>query len=235
MHRSAIRLAALTALAVAALPAAASASTGDRDHDGMPDRWEQRHHVRSADADPDRDRLVNAFEFAAGTKPRDADSDDDRVRDPREDGDHDGLVNVVEARFDLDPKSDDTDDDGVEDAEEGAGAILSFEDGVLTLRLAGGGSVTAAVDEHTDVLCRDERRDEDEDEDEDHDEQDADDDDRVLARAATDDGGGSEKFCDADELVAGRIVREAELKLSSGALRFRKIKVVIAEEVNPAA
>ena len=80
-----IALAALTLCAVIALGAGASARTGDRNHDRIPDRWEKRHHlslhVNQARRDQDRDGLNNRDEFKAGTDPRDRDSDDDGVKD----------------------------------------------------------------------------------------------------------------------------------------------------------
>lgn len=81
-------LAALAALAMLALPAVASAKRRDRNHDRVPDRWEKRHHlslkVKQTWRDQDRDHLRNRQEFLAGTDPRDRDSDDDGIRDDRE-------------------------------------------------------------------------------------------------------------------------------------------------------
>jgi hypothetical protein len=74
---------ALGALLLLALPAAAAAK--DRNHDRIPDRWEHKHHlstkVDQARRDQDRDHLRNRAEFLAGDNPRDADSDNDGVRD----------------------------------------------------------------------------------------------------------------------------------------------------------
>ncbi len=94
-------LLALFALAMlAALPATAGAKRharhgakvahkADRNRDGLPDRWERRNHlslrVNQAGRDQDRDGSVNAAEFAAGTNPRDSDTDDDGMRDGSED------------------------------------------------------------------------------------------------------------------------------------------------------
>lgn len=70
---------------VLVVPAAANASRGDRDHDRMPDRWERAHHLNThrndARRDLDRDGLTNLAEFRDHTDPRDADSDDDGVKD----------------------------------------------------------------------------------------------------------------------------------------------------------
>jgi len=79
---------ALGALALLALPAAASAKAKDRNHDHIPDRWEKRHKlslkVNQARRDQDHDHLRNRAEFKAGTNPRDADSDNDGIKDGQE-------------------------------------------------------------------------------------------------------------------------------------------------------
>src|SRR3954447_21009830 len=76
------------AASLLALPAGALAKRHDRDHDRMADRWEKRHHLNThandARRDPDHDGLRNLSEFRRGTDPRDADSDDDGVRDDDE-------------------------------------------------------------------------------------------------------------------------------------------------------
>jgi len=146
-------LIAAVAVAIAALPAAAQAAPRDRDGDGMPDRWERRNHVRSANADPDRDRVDNRNEYVEGTLARDADSDNDRRRDGREDRDRDRLNNAAEDATGNDPTDRDTDDDGILDSLEQAGVVSAYVDGVLTIDLANGSSVTAAVTEETDVDC----------------------------------------------------------------------------------
>ena len=80
-------LAALALLLV--LAPGASARGGDRNHDRIPDRWERAHHlslkVNQAAKDQDHDGMRNRAEFHAGTDPRDADTDDDGIRDGRED------------------------------------------------------------------------------------------------------------------------------------------------------
>jgi len=52
-----------------------AAGTGDSDHDGLPDAWEQEHgtfvFISDADADPDRDGLKNWEEYVSGTHPND--------------------------------------------------------------------------------------------------------------------------------------------------------------------
>jgi hypothetical protein len=78
---------------VLALPGVASAKRGDRNHDRIPDRWERAHHlsvrVNQARRDQDHDGLRNRAEFRAGDNPRDADTDNDGIRDGQE---HAGRV-----------------------------------------------------------------------------------------------------------------------------------------------
>jgi hypothetical protein len=83
------RSVAVAALAALAVPAGASAAKpADRDHDRMPDRWERAHrlstHRNDARKDADRDGLKNLAEFRAHTDPRDADTDDDGIKDGKE-------------------------------------------------------------------------------------------------------------------------------------------------------
>jgi hypothetical protein len=141
----------LTAL----LPTSSFAARADRDGDGLPDRWERRHHARSAGADLDRDGLTNLAEYRSGTNPRKRDSDRDRLPDGREDPDRDRLDNRAEARYAWDPRKADTDRDGIRDGAENAG-LLSAVDGLqVTLRLAvRGATVTGALADPEVVTCR---------------------------------------------------------------------------------
>jgi hypothetical protein len=132
-HRNRARIAgllvaAVSLLAMLALPGVAAAKHGDRNDDGIPDRWEQRHHlslnVNQARHDQDGDHLRNRAEFLAGDNPRDRDSDDD----------------------------------GVMDGDENAGTIASFdqESGRLTINLFGGNTVSGLVTDRTRIKCEDE-------------------------------------------------------------------------------
>src|SRR4051794_18905812 len=85
-----LKLSLFAVLAALVLPAAAQAA--DRNHDGLPDRWEHRYHlslrIDQSGRDQDRDGLRNRGEFDARTSPRSADTD------------HDGLGDAAEAAWD---------------------------------------------------------------------------------------------------------------------------------------
>ena len=70
------------------LAAPAAAKPRDRDRDRLPDRWERKHDLkvgkRDGRRDPDRDGLRNTLEYKAGTNPRKADTDGDRLPDGQE-------------------------------------------------------------------------------------------------------------------------------------------------------
>jgi hypothetical protein len=118
-----------TVVAALALSLAAMAAIGvakDRNDDGIPDRWEKRHHlslkVDQARRDQDSDALRNRGEFEAG----------------------------------MDPRDEDTDGDGVADGDEGAGTITAWDPdtGELTIALFGGETVTGTVTDDTEIECR---------------------------------------------------------------------------------
>ena len=119
----------LVAVAALALSLAAMAAIGiakDRNDDGIPDRWEKRHHlslkVDQARRDQDSDALRNRGEYEAG----------------------------------MDPRDEDTDSDGIEDGDEGAGTITAWDPatGELTVSMFGGDSVSGTVTDDTEIECR---------------------------------------------------------------------------------
>lgn len=142
-------IAAAIAASLLVVPAGALAKSRDRDHDGMPDKWEKQHHlnVHANDArkDPDHDHLSNRAEFRDHTNPRKADTDGDGINDGNEVRDH------------TNPRSDDSDRDGVEDGDEIAGTITSLQNGLLTIQLAGtgAGTVSGTVNDQTGIECDD--------------------------------------------------------------------------------
>jgi hypothetical protein len=249
MHRLAIGTAALALLAALAAPAAAFAR--DRDHDGLPDRWEKRHHLslhhKSAARDPDRDKVDNRNEFVEGTDPRDRDTDNDGVRDGREDPDRDHLRNASEDKTGMDPRDPDTDDDGVLDGEEQAGVVDSFEGGVLVIRLATGGTITGTVTDATEVECESEGeaegeeshslRDarsadepgdaEDDPGDGEGDHEDGDTEGDHHDGDAGDEDGEHEDACSIDHLQTGVAVHEAELSLTGEGAVFTEVQLVL--------
>jgi|tagenome__1003787_1003787.scaffolds.fasta_scaffold20948228_3 hypothetical protein len=135
----------LAATALLAIPAAASASA-DRNHDGLPDGWETRHHlslkVNQSGKDADRDGLTNKGELHHGTDPRKADTD------------RDGMKDGAEVRTGNNPRRRDSDGDGVKDGAEHAGMVASFVNGLLTIKLSDGSTVKGHVDDSTAVSCR---------------------------------------------------------------------------------
>src|SRR3954470_12038281 len=81
----------------------AQASSSDRNHDGLPDRWERAHHLSL------------------------------HVNQARRDQDRDGLNNRGEYRAGMNPHKRDSDGDGIADGKENAGSVTSFANGVLTI------------------------------------------------------------------------------------------------------
>src|SRR4051812_28885937 len=79
-----IKLCVLLATGMLAVPGTALAAK-DRNHDGIPDRWEHRYHlnlkVDQSTRDQDRDRVRNLDEWRDHTSPRDSDSDNDGTKD----------------------------------------------------------------------------------------------------------------------------------------------------------
>ncbi|HET8755617.1 MAG TPA: hypothetical protein VFM58_06400 [Solirubrobacteraceae bacterium] len=202
------KLAPALALAFAAsLMLASGAFAKDRNHDRIPDKWEKRHHLSL------------------------------KHKQGRRDQDHDGLKNRGEWRARLDPREADTDGDGVDDGDENTGTVESFEDGVLTISLFNGDTITGAVTDDTEIECDDDADDDrghddhgDDDGDHHHgdhgDDDEGDDDHGDDARAAHrgDDDEGNED-CGTEALVAGAKVLEAELKIRDGEAAWDEVEL----------
>ena len=124
-----------------ALSWAVPAEARDRDRDRMGDGWERRHKVSKPQGDPDKDGLTNRFEFRRRTHPRRADTD------------RDGLRDADELRFGWHPRRRDTDRDGIRDGDEGAGTVEASDRKTISIRLASGGLLAAAVGEDTEMVC----------------------------------------------------------------------------------
>lgn len=204
---------ALGALAILVLPAAAAAKRSDRNHDGIPDRWEKRHHlslkVNQAHRNQDHEGLNNRAEFENGTNPRDPDTDDD------------ALTDAQDVRMGDDPTDADTDDDGIEDGDENGGTIASFDGTTLTINVTGGGTISGQVTESTEIECEgshdgsaqasEDNQGSDEGEDD--------------AEASGSEGPGSGDSCTTADLLPGATVQEAELTETSSGPVFDEVKL----------
>jgi hypothetical protein len=184
---------------VASLLLATAASAHDRNRDRIPDRWERAHHLSL------------------------------HVNQARRDQDHDGLNNRGEFRARFDPRRADTDGDGIDDGDENAGTVASFTGGVLTINLAGGGTLAGEVTEDTEIECDDvahaaDDGDDHEGDDGDHHHGGDDGDDDHNGDDGDDDDEGGDN-CPAGALAAGAVVHEAELKARDGKAVFEKVEL----------
>src|SRR5919109_301326 len=126
----------------------------------------------------------------------------------KRDQDRDQLRNRGEFKAGMNPRDADSDDDGVLDGDEGAGVIESFnaDTGLLQIHVfADGSTLSGTVTDDTEIEC----------ENDDVDEPDE----------PGDDEEGDEDECTVDDLVPGRVVREAELELGAGGLVFEEIEL----------
>jgi hypothetical protein len=227
MRRLTLFISVALALLVFALPATAGAKrshhksrhhrVADRNHNGIPDRWEHRFRVHKASADPDRDGVANIGEFHNGTNPRDADTDNDGIKDGDDDANHDGI----------------------DDADEQSGVIDSFDatTGKLTVKLVNGDSLTGTVNSGTEIECEAPATTR-------HDGEDnsgpgSGDDNSgpgsTTSGSGDDDNQGddnddqgeneNEGNCGTDALTQGTIVREAELRLTAAGAVFEEIEL----------
>jgi hypothetical protein len=184
------------------LVAGASAHMRDRNHDRIPDRWEKKHHLSL------------------------------HVKQTRRDQDHDGLNDLGEFKAGTNPRDADSNDNGIEDGAEHAGTISSFSNGVLTIALDGGGTLTGNVTDATEIECHgasmssdggpsgDDNGDQG-----DNDDQGDDNGDQGDNDDQGDDNGDQGMACDQSALTKNASVDEAELSASNGSATFRKIEL----------
>ena len=193
---------ALALVAALGVVSSASATSRDRNHDRLPDRWERAHHLSL------------------------------KVKQAKRDQDKDGLNNRGEWRAKLDPRDDDSDDDGIEDGDENAGTIKSFEGGVLTITLAEGGELSAKVDDETEIECHSKgdlkahSSGVDEDGDGDHGDDDGEHGDDEDGDDVREHGDDDDDRCSADALKPGTKVHEAELEISSKGKRWEELELL---------
>ena len=210
---------ALALVASLGVVSTASAKGRDRNHDRLPDRWERAHHLSL------------------------------KVKQAKRDQDRDGLDNRGEFRARTNPRDADTDNDGIEDGDENAGTIKSFEGGVLTITLAGGGELDGKVDDQTEIECHstgdlkarsssdegddhgddengddegDDHGDDDEGDDQGDDDQGEDEDGDDVNEHGDDD----DDRCSADALQPGTKVHEAELDVTSQGKRWDELELI---------
>jgi len=223
---------ALGALALLAMPALAAAK--DRNHDRIPDRWEKHHKlsltVNQARRDQDHDHLRNRAEFLAGDNPRDADSDDDGVKDGSEQAGtivsfdaetgrlvidlfgNDTIAGVVngdtEIKCDDDSSTASSSSEGSDSGEEEAGDDNGGE-GEEEAGDDNGGEGEPGDDNGGDH--------------EEGDDHSGPSDNSGPGHEGDDDHG--DRLCTTAELVPGAVVEEAELKVENGQATFAEVEL----------
>jgi hypothetical protein len=192
----------------------------DRNRDRIPDRWECRHNlslkVKQTTRDPDRDGLNNLGEFKAGDDPHKADSNGNGVNDGNE---HSGTIKS----FVADAGSPNT--------------------GTLTIALDGGGEVTGKVTSNTECKVKPATptatasRDGESGDDNHGDNSapgsttngdnhgDATENENENENQNEDQNENENHGCTAADLTQGRVVREAELKVTPTGAVFSEIKL----------
>lgn len=184
-------------------------ATADRNRDRLPDRWECRNRlslrVNQARRDQDRDGLNNLGEFRAGDNPRDADTDNDGVKDGEE---HAGKIASFDAQtgtlvINLD----------------GGGTVSGTVNSSTELECKSAASSTARASRDSGEAEQGDRGDGDRSGGDnggsgDNDQQ-------------GENENENENACTTADLQAGRTVREAELKVTSAGSVFEKIEVVV--------
>jgi hypothetical protein len=214
-------LAALALVAAAAIPASASAR--DRNHDRIPDKWEKRHHLslhhNQARRDQDRDGMRNRAEWKYGFDPRDRDSDDDGVRDSKENAGTvksfaDGVLTISLAKGgDVSGAVTGATEIECETGEQHAGDDHGDD----------GPTHDAGDDQGDDGPTHDAGDDHGDDDSGHHGDDDSGDDHSGPGAHSTSD---DDHRCSADALKAGAVVREAELKLTDGGAVWREVELL---------
>jgi hypothetical protein len=244
----------------------------DPDHDGLRNIAEYRRHVVPRAEDSDNDGMDDGDEVhdgRASTDVGDADTNDNGVVDGDQDADRDGVDNEDEDdaiepcladdddtdgdSIDNEDENDfgtrvndaDSDDDGVQDGDEHAGVISAVDGARVTIQLAAGGSLTAAVEDETLIACDDGSAGDESDDPSSHDEGDDSADDEgddvdveveVLdpddfdddGAAADDDSGDDDVIVDdcAPALQVGMVVYEADVEVGPSGLLLTYLDLV---------
>lgn len=144
MRKTSLMAVAFALAALTALLMAGSAAAADKNRDKIPDKWEKKNHlslkVDQAPRDQDHDGLNNAGEYADHTDPHNPDSNGDGISDSQDGGQTESP----------DPP---TNGDGLPGGNDQAGTILSYADGVLTIDMFTGGSISGNVTADTRYRC----------------------------------------------------------------------------------
>jgi hypothetical protein len=221
MRRLTLFISVALALLAFAIPATAGATRShhkrthharmvDRNHNGMADRWERKFRVHKATADPDRDGVQNIGEFHNGTNPRDADTDNDGVKDGQEKA---GQVVSFTAGILTVHLFNGDDVKGTVDAD----TEIECDDAATTPTTTAP-AARAADDGGGDNGDGDHER---------GDHQGPGDDGQGDDDQGDDDGHDQgQAGCDATKLTSGAVVQEAELKATAAGLVFEKIELV---------
>lgn len=149
MRKTSLMAVAFALAALTVLLMAGSAAAADKNRDKIPDKWEKKNHlslrVNQAAKDQDQDGLNNAGEYADHTDPHNPDTDSDGVSDSQDTDNHDGPGTES-----PDPPEN---GDGLPGGNDQAGTIASYADGVLTIDMFTGGSISGNVTADTRYRC----------------------------------------------------------------------------------
>lgn len=207
--------AALGLIALLALPSFAAAKAKDRNHDGIPDRWEKRFHlslrVDQAHRNQDHEGLDNLEEFEHGTNPRAADTD------------HDGLTDSQEVEVGDNPRRADSNGDGIPDGQENAGKVATFDGTNLTIELFAGGTLSGQVNESTELECEHHEGEASASDSSGEEEQAGEDSGEGGEEAEAADEADSSPECTTADLVPGAFVKEAELDATPEGAVFHSV------------